>query len=458
MKSSIRQLALLAASVLTFALASPAMAGDLWMEEVFDGTRMVGVVMFRAAPGEANAVTVAPSPGTGGSVLAISDAGAPVSAHWGLFGSFGCENFGGPVCSYPGVIALVDLDLGDGADRATVTAPVRATVLGGDGNDRLNGGPGRDLLAGGSDIDTLAGGGDCDRLFGGTASDWLDGGPGADLFDGGPGKDYADYSQRTQSIRVSLDGPIGGGNSCIGGSTIGADDGDKNGEGDNVLTNVEAVWAGAGDDSLIGNGANNYLGGGAGWDILLGGAGADELGGDEGVDQLDGGPGADVLHGHDGTDSARYDDRSSNVRVSIDGQANDGDNGGAEGDNVRVDVENVLTGSGNDILSGSSGSNQLSGGAGNDSYFGGAGADQMFDWEGGADSFNAVDGDAGDHVFCGSQPDLVDDFSEYDVVFYDESPSGSRVDSLTGNCDEFFTSPIPDLPVLEEESPLPTYP
>ncbi|MGI9211923.1 MAG: S8 family serine peptidase [Methylococcaceae bacterium] len=60
-------------------------------------------------------------------------------------------------------------------------------------------------------------------------------------------------------------------------------------------TQIETAYTGDGDDTLIGNAANNWLDGGRGADTLYGGAGADTLIGGTGQDWLTGGSGADVF-------------------------------------------------------------------------------------------------------------------------------------------------------------------
>ena len=97
------------------------------------------------------------------------------------------------------------------------------------------------------------------------------------------------------------------------------------------------------------------------------------LSGGTGNDTLIGGSGADAFIGGDGTDLADYSARTSNLTVSIDDRANDGAPG--EGDDVRTDVENVRTGSGNDRVTGSSNDDALFTGAGHDTVRGGGGND-----------------------------------------------------------------------------------
>ena len=122
----------------------------------------------------------------------------------------------------------------------------------------------------------------------------------------------------------------------------------------------------AGDDTLGGGDGNDTIRGGDGNDVIVGGAGND---------LLDGGMGSDVLSGGTGTDTADYSWRSANLSLSFNGVADDGEAG--ENDNIAVDVENLIAGSGNDLLIGSVRNNALTGGAGNDTLYGGAGNDVL---------------------------------------------------------------------------------
>lgn len=82
-------------------------------------------------------------------------------------------------CARAGV-QTIRVDLGEREDSATVTAPVRTTLLGGPGADRLSGGPSDDQLDGGTGDDRLAGGRGNDVLVGALGGDQLDGGAGDD--------------------------------------------------------------------------------------------------------------------------------------------------------------------------------------------------------------------------------------------------------------------------------------
>jgi Ca2+-binding RTX toxin-like protein len=170
---------------------------------------------------------------------------------------------------------------------------------------------------------------------------------------------------------------------------------------------------GAGDDHLAGGPLGDQLDGGAGADVLdggdgadtlRGGAGDDRLNGAGGNDALDGGPGPvtgasdnDVLSGGPGEDTAYYL-RSTNVAVSLDGAAGDGQSG--ESDNAGPDVENVTGGSGADTLTGNDARNVLDGGAGPDVLSGQGGNDVLLD-SGGDGAADRLDGGAGDDSLAG---------------------------------------------------------
>jgi Ca2+-binding RTX toxin-like protein len=144
--------------------------------------------------------------------------------------------------------------------------------------------------------------------------------------------------------------------------------------------------------------------GGTGDDTLEGGDGNDTIRGQGGSDTLVDGSGGDVLDGGGQSDSIRYAS-STDVTVTLDGAANDGRSG--EGDNV-TDVETLITGSGNDRLTGSSDDETFDGGSGNDVLNPGAGTDTVRG-AAGADLIDVRENNEGirDVVTCGSGFDEV---------------------------------------------------
>ena len=147
------------------------------------------------------------------------------------------------------------------------------TIIGGNLGDSLAGGTGDDLLVGGGGGDTLNGGSGDDVVFGGSGNDLLIGGSGNgnDSYDGGEGVDTIQYTSAVSGITVDL-----------GSGTASGDDID-----DDILSTIEHVIGGEGDDILIGAGGDETLEGGGGKDTLIGGAGDDTLIGDgAGTDTL----------------------------------------------------------------------------------------------------------------------------------------------------------------------------
>jgi Ca2+-binding RTX toxin-like protein len=346
----------------------------------------LGGVSFTASAGESNDVTVTQDDA---GVVTVRDDGAALTAQTG------CSSTGAHSATCKpmlGATPVLTADLGDGDDRVDMTGLgsagtiVRAragddSIIGSPGSDQIDGGEGADRLDGRAGADRLNGGDGMDvadyaarrsdlrlvldgapvsgdstdgapgardridpsveELWSGSGDDVLtgsdginvlDGGQGADTVSGGGGEDVADYSSRTDAVRVVLGGKPVSGN---------ADDGPA-GARDTVNTDVEDVWTGRGDDTLVGNDRNNLL---------------------------NGGPGADDLQGGAGEDAADYSERATGVVALASGKPESGNvDDGPEGarDTIGADVEDLLGGAGDDSLTGGAGSNWLGGGPGND--------------------------------------------------------------------------------------------
>lgn len=82
-------------------------------------------------------------------------------------------------CKRAGIESL-RIDLGEREDKATVSAPIPVTMLGGNGADTLRGGTAADTVSGGAGNDKLDGGSGDDRIDGGLGADGVTGGAGAD--------------------------------------------------------------------------------------------------------------------------------------------------------------------------------------------------------------------------------------------------------------------------------------
>jgi hypothetical protein len=96
----------------------------------------------------------------------------------------------------------VRIDVGEREDTVNVSIPLRTTLLGGPGADRLQTGEPDDAVAGNQGNDMLTTGGGNDQAVGGEGDDRLDGGAGNDVLDGGLGADTASGGSGNDDVRV----------------------------------------------------------------------------------------------------------------------------------------------------------------------------------------------------------------------------------------------------------------
>ncbi|MGE5636251.1 MAG: hypothetical protein ACM3UV_04825 [Nocardioidaceae bacterium] len=321
--------------LLLFALVLPgqASAATVSFDESPQGPRLRGDywggLLFRAAAGEANTVTIE----VGRSETTVTDSTAPLAAGAGCRSldahSARCaETRLAPAPDYSYSTASVAAELGDRDDtvRAAFPAPgpgslgsmaasdVRLIVDGGAGGDvldasralsggpamELSGGPGRDTLIGGPRHEWLLGGPDADVLRAGGGNDdlsgdgpWRRGQRGGDLLDGGAGNDVVSYAERLAPVVVDLARGRGG----------------RPGVGDRLRA-IERVGGGMGRDRLFGDDRANALsnvGTLFHWprlyapsapqagELLVGRGGDDRLTPSERGARLDGGRGNDLL-------------------------------------------------------------------------------------------------------------------------------------------------------------------
>lgn len=125
-----------------------------------------------------------------------------------------------------------------------------------------------DHITGNASSNILLGSDGDDFLFGGDGDDFLYGGAGADRISGGAGNDWADYSDASSGVAVSL---------ATGTGTAGAASGDQ-------LDGIEWLQGSDFHDTLEGDDAANMIRGGAGGDTITGHGGNDILTGDTGAD------------------------------------------------------------------------------------------------------------------------------------------------------------------------------
>jgi Ca2+-binding RTX toxin-like protein len=184
----------------------------------------------------------------------------------------------------------------------------------------------------------------------------------------------------------------------------------------------DRIVTGASYDKLQGGADKDTLIAGDGPDSLDGGSGDDALDGQSGNDTLTGGTGKDNLIGSAGFDWADYRNHGSAVRVTLDGETNDGSSG--ENDYVGASMEAVLGTRFDDILVGSSGNNILRGYAGRDILNGEGGNDIL---EGGDGDDAIVGGPGNDELIGGAGRDGLAGGADYDTVDYRQSASTVRI-------------------------------
>lgn len=164
------------------------------------------------------------------------------------------------------------------------------------------------------------------------------------------------------------------------------------------LTSV-TVWAGDGNDTVIGSEFADILDGGLGNDVMYGGAGDDQLSGDSGSDELHGGSGNDQLSGGYGGDWLYGDDGDD----FLDTGSTDDPYGGGYGGSI----DYMYGGDGNDWCYGGDGTTVGYGGYGDDHLFGGAGDDILHG------------GNANDSFMGGTGSDVLSGGTGNDTIFAD---------------------------------------
>jgi Ca2+-binding RTX toxin-like protein len=288
--------------------------------------------------GSANADTLT---GTAGANIINGAAGNDV-----LIGAAGADTLGG----------------GDGADTASYgdgrTTSVTASLAGGNTDNDVY--SSIENLTGGLANDTLSGDAQHNVLDGGAGDDQLRGAGDQDDLLGGPGRDLASYEEQAAAVTASL---------AAGGPRP---DGD-------TFAQIEGLRGGGGDDTLIGDDAENRLEGGPGDDLLIG-AGED-----------------DDLIGGGGRNTASYEERATPVAAGLQ------DAGPKPDSDTYVEIQSLRGGAGNDTLTGDDAPNTLDGGHGADALTGLAGIDELRGADG-DDTVNAVDGSP-DAIDCGDGAD-----------------------------------------------------
>ena len=178
-----------------------------------------------------------------------------------------------------------------------------------------------------------------------------------------PGANCAIEDANTLKCTPAPKGPVGGGTSdgkfISVSATLGAGSDifneylgtDERGRATSAVLVPVTTDAGDGDDSVFGT---------AGKDTITGGNGDDDLRGGAGDDKITPGAGSNKVSGGDGTDTVDFADQSAGRAISLDDLPDDGANctldsahmgNACAKENIHSDVENITTGSGNDLIS-----------------------------------------------------------------------------------------------------------
>lgn len=219
------------------------------------------------------------------------------------------------------------------------------TLNGGDGTNQLQGNQGDDVLRGGAGRDVIYGGQDNDQIFVGASAS----GGSTNFGQGNRGDDTVNGSA------VDTDTLLGGqGNDLIGATGVGVPN------ADGFYTSPTGGTAG-GDDFLNGNLGN---------DTIYGGSGSERIFGEDGNDAIFSGGGRDTIDAGAGNDLVAF--TGGNLVL-----LGDGDDLGADFNQIDTAGSTVDGGAGNDGIAGGAGSDSLVGGSGDDTIDGQRGADTV---------------------------------------------------------------------------------
>jgi len=261
---------------------------------------------------------------------------------------------------------LVDLGGGSMVDGygnfGTITAieNVNGSIL----SDSLIGSGVANVLNGGDGDDFLRGAGGNDTLVGGAGQDFLNGGAGNDVIDGGDGIDRVAYSSgATAGVTVSL--------AITTAQNTGS-------QGFDTITNVENLSGTRFNDTLTGNGGDNWIWGGSDGSGITGN---DNINAGAGNDLVEVGTGNHTLNGGLGVDTLSLFGNATDITstgVAFDLSAQGSAQNTRQGMMNASGFENVSGSIYGDSLTGDTGNNVLLGDVGNDTLRGGDGNDTLY--------------------------------------------------------------------------------
>ena len=290
-------------------------------------------------------------------------------------------------------------------------------------NDRIRGDANGNVLFGLGGNDEMDGGDGADTIYGGDGDDTLQGNAGGDYIDGGNGTDTIAFAT---AVSLNLTTNVQSGE----------------GVGDTYVS-MERFLGSPDADSMVGNSAAQYFGGGAGDDALYGMGGEDTLAGGAGNDLLDGGAGADMVSYASATAAVTLDlnfDRGDGTFGKVTG-GDSGDSFNSIEDAEGTDFNDVLRGRPNvsNKLVGGAGNDELDGRGGYDLLLGGSGDDRLILngneqlVDGGFGGFDTIEG-AGTAIFdFGANSFSVNGLSIFQVVDIEGAQGRDGNDRLIGN-------------------------
>ena len=233
----------------------------------------------------------------------------------------------------------------------------------------------------------------------GSGDDYVRVGGGVDLFDGGSGKDYISYYDSTGGVTLDLDANTAAGSWAAN---------------DLVLSFESVSGSGTGGDEISGTSGSNTIRTYGGNDTVYDRGGEDivELG--SGNDYVRVGGGLDSFDGGSGKDYISYYDSSNGVTLDL--EANTASGSWAANDTVLNFESATGSGTGDDVIRGTSGSNTIRTYGGDDDVYDRAGNDivQL--------------GSGNDYVRVGGGTDSYDGGSGSDYISYYDSVGGVTID------------------------------
>lgn len=285
--------------------------------------------------------------------------------------------------------------------------------INGTGNDsRANvivGNSGANLLSGLGLDDNLSGGSGDDTLLGGTGNDTLAGGSGVDSVNGGDGDDLILFT--SGHFYDDVDG--GAGTDTLDATAV-----NRNGDtfdfklgiisgypGGQTVTGIEVFLGGQGDETIVSSGTGGSYFGNAGNDLMIA---------EVGSETMDGGAGIDTI------DLSRW-----NGAYTVDMVSGSSNYGGE----LYVNFENLVSGAGDDSITGTAGANDIRTDGGNDTVVAGGGEDTVYGGDGndllqGGFVTDFIYGEAGDdviQVLAGEYYDNVDGGDGFDTLDHSAS-------------------------------------